>query len=531
MRLALINPLKFQHNLIKQNEIVSLTYLQQFLFNHGHIADIINLEMENNSPHLSELKKLVKYDMIGISCYFPFNPLDLANAIKSIDCKIYIFAGGPMASLGYKELLYKNSPIDAVIINEGEWSLLELVENYIKKRSLSSILGVATFIDGKIKFERRMFENQLDKFPFPHRVQGYYEKFIPTIITSRGCNGKCTFCSTRYTGHWRGRSPANVYAEIQHIVIEHGQTHFQFVEPNFLQDGQRAYTIATLIMNLPCKVTFDFACRINSIIKHQYAIKQLKNAGAIKVLLGVENFSNVILDQWKKEITCEEIQKAIKILNNNELAYSISLILFHPDVSITELKLNIKYIEKLSIINYIENLYNALLLIPGTKMNLTTKNKEWHFKDKRIENIYKACLDYRTDLEKWANPFYIEDYEILFTVNAFFKNFELNKLKQLLHMPITQIKLNKSDVFLPNTEVYFEKDKKNIKCVNRELGMIIQLDDNSLKVYKYVINKKVFKIIKDLKNLAPIYQEEKNIIINIMILLLKNRILLIGIKK
>ena len=46
MKIVLINPLKFQENLVKRNEVVSLTYLKQFLGNYGYNEDILELKME-----------------------------------------------------------------------------------------------------------------------------------------------------------------------------------------------------------------------------------------------------------------------------------------------------------------------------------------------------------------------------------------------------------------------------------------------------------------------------------------------------
>ena len=74
MKIVLINPLKFQENLVKRNEVVSLTYLKQFLGNYGYNADILELKMEEEvSRNELELWGIKKYDVIGISCYYPFN--------------------------------------------------------------------------------------------------------------------------------------------------------------------------------------------------------------------------------------------------------------------------------------------------------------------------------------------------------------------------------------------------------------------------------------------------------------------------
>lgn len=531
MEIALINPLKFQEDLVKRNEIVSLTYLKQFLIENGYETDIIELEIEKDvSCNQNKILEMREYDIIGLSCYYPFNPLKLAAQIKKIHCNALVVVGGPMASLLYKELLFENSPIDAVIVNEGEWSLLELVKRYSHQSSIENIKGVAIYNNGNIDFERRLFESDLDKFSYPYRKEKYFEQFIPTVISSRGCNGRCTFCSTRYTGNWRGRSPQNVYSELQHIVIEHKEKHFQFVEPNFLHDGKRAGEIAQLIMELPCKVTFDFACRIDSILQYEDIIQQLKRAGAIKVLLGVENFSNNILKKWMKDVTCKQIEDALKILKRNELAFSISLILFYPEVSLEELIFNVKQIERFDIIYYIENLYNALILIPGTKMNMSTEKKDWKFLSKEAEYIYRECIKFRDELEKRKNDFGVitGEYKLLFEINAFYKKYELDRLKQLLGLPVEKKQIDVDSYFVLNPTITLEKENKVYHCIIRETGIVIQIDEDTEKVIHYIRNKNVFWVINDIEEISNEYVLQKKIVLECICFLLRNRIVLIG---
>jgi len=395
MRLALVNPFRFQKNLIKKNEPVSLGYLESFLENRGHIVKIFDYEIidDNQTDYL--IKYIAgKFDAVGISCYFPYLPLELAASIKRMNDSITVIAGGPMASLKYKELLYDGSPIDYIIVNEGEQSLYELLEELQYRKISYNIPGVASFHDGVLYFKNRPFIKNLDEIEFPIREKEFYKNYIPCIVSSRGCNARCSFCSTRYMGKWRGRSPEHVFNEIQHIINDHGETHFQFVDPNFFEDTDRAVEIAELIRTLPRKLSFDFACRVDSILGNKDKLLKLKNAGATKVLLGIENFDDGTLNCWHKDINLEQIRNAIKILDDIELNYSVSLILFHPEVTKNELIKNIKVIEELDLADKIENIFNYLRLIPGTLMNPSTFSKDWSFVDKEITHILNRCLDY-----------------------------------------------------------------------------------------------------------------------------------------
>lgn len=537
MKIALLNPLKFQEKLGKKNEIVSLTYLKEFMKKYGYYIDIYDLEIENLLVENEKIKSLaINYDMIGISCYFPFIPIDLAFLLKKYNKKLYIFAGGPMASLTYSEILYKDSPIDSVIVNEGEWSLLELVKRYERNEEIKDICGVASYVNGKVEFRVRKFEKDIDKFPFPIRKRGHYNRYIPTVISSRGCNGKCMFCSTRYTGSWRGRSPENVIEEIKHIVYDHNELHFQFVEPNFLNDGERAIKIANLISKLDEKVTFDFGCRIDSIIKYPEAIKSLKRAGAIKVLLGVESFCDNILEAWKKEITCEEIKQAIQILKDNELAYSISLIMFYPETTIEELINNVKQIESLDSVNYVERLFNTLLLIPGTKLNITSKEVKWDFRDDKVKEIHDKCIEYANILNNKCNDFkYVfEDRELIskrfqeiVVKNSRLKFEQFNYLKKLLGMEVYDYNITYKSKFIKNKRMELVEMEIGAECIVYETGLVYRIDKVALEILNEFSDKSIIEVGKDIQNSYENNEYYLQVILNNICILLRNKIFLI----
>ncbi|URZ14077.1 B12-binding domain-containing radical SAM protein [Clostridium felsineum] len=500
MKLALINPFKFQKN-EKKNEPISLAYLKSYVENKGYYAKIFDYEVIADTENSNLLISIANnFDIVGISCYYPYLPNKLAQKIKAISSKIVVFAGGPMASLKYKDLLYKNSPIDFVIVNEGEESLLELLQCLKYHLPVKKILGVASYSNNKIYYKSRKFIMNLDKVGFPIRENGYYEKYIPTIISSRGCNGRCRFCSTRYMGNWRGRSAENVFKEILHIVRDHGQTNFQFVEPNFLEDINRAYKIAELIENIPQKVYFDFACRIDSILNNEKVLVKLRQAGAIKVLLGVENFNNKTLSDWNKGINTNQICDAINILNKVKLSYSISLIIFHPTTTREELINNINIIRKLKIEDNIENFYNYLRLIPGTSLNNTTEEKQWSFVNKDISKIFENCLLYEKSLDSFEydkvvnNLNYIENYMQIKNYFIRISNTELDKLQYLeSQLGISNTNSSSTDILSKNVDLKF-KINKNIKMNYLKSCNIYEI--SNLKTgLKYSLNKSAVDMV------------------------------------
>ncbi len=545
MKVALINPFKFQSKLSKKNEPIALNYIKSYLLDKGYFVEVFDFEIIYNNIERVIYNIAYKFNVVGISCYFPYLPDQLAIKFKKINPNIIVIAGGPMASLAYKELLLSNNFIDYIIVNEGEISFYMLLESLRLNRPKVNIPGVAYCNNGIVKYNKQKFCECLDEFNFPIRELGYFKNYIPSLISSRGCNSNCRFCSTRYAGRWRFRTPENVFKEIKHIVKFHKCYYFQFLEPNFLEDIDRAVEIAKLISNLPYNVQYDFACRIDSILNNEEELCIIKNSGAIKILLGVENFNNRTLYKWAKGITTKDICDAIILLNKLNFNYSISLILFHPETSINELKENIKKIEMYNLANKIENIYNYLRLIPGTALNPTTQNKLWHFENIQAERIFKKCMEYESKQCKK-----IKAYSSDININNIYNNLDdfsnllyyLNNekemkflfLKKILHLSndFDEImecdKINLLFKYNSNSNLTFRKEEGIFEFYNKETGLIYNLNETIIRQKEIIKNRTIAEIVKQLyinqKKYGNIFIEN---LIQGIILLTKEQIIIL----
>lgn len=399
MKIALINPsyLSDERQIVKQNEPVSIQYLKSYLNQHSYSCDCYDFcinDKKNIVIHIAE-----NYDVVGISVFYPYNPLTLANEIKVLNPKVVIIIGGPGAKLDYRRYIYENSPIEYIIFNEGEDKLKTIIDYLNGKVSQSELYGVAYRKNGDIVVRKSNRNLNISYIDFPRRTQEEIAFYIPSIVSSRGCNGKCVFCSNSYMGKWRGRDYQDVVNEVEHLNKEREQRYFQFIEPNFLGDIKRGLEIAQEILRRGLKVSFDFSSRIDSLINGKNTLLQLKKAGASRVLLGVESFYDSTLSLWRKEITSNNILESIDYLNEIRLPFTISLILFHESVTMEELSYNIKVIDKTNTEDMIDNLFNKMIFYPGTALNRTSEIIPWEYKSNEIKKIYERCVIYRNSQE------------------------------------------------------------------------------------------------------------------------------------
>ena len=281
-----------------------------------------------------------KCDLVGISTMtasFP-NAIILASIAKKHSA--YVVVGGYHPS-ALPEAMFDVPEIDAVVRGEGEMIFKELVLN-----------GPSTLVNG-LSFRDEngiIVHNQdhekimdLDSLPFPDRnlrPENPIFKKHEVVVTSRGCNGVCTFCANDAVhGRWRGRSPENVVAELKILQKEHPDLSTVHIwDANFMQDGERVAKIIDLIKEH--NIYFKYFCemRVDHITKHPDLIKRLAEIGMEWIAIGIESPNQERLKKLKKGITTYAVEKAIEILRENKIKIVGYLMIGDPDETIEQVK-------------------------------------------------------------------------------------------------------------------------------------------------------------------------------------------------
>ncbi len=136
-----------------------------------------------------------------------------------------VVAGGPHATAEPAEALEHG--FDVVVLGEGEETLVDLVRGLRSRGNLFDVAGLAWLDDAGLlrTSPRRAFPEDLDTLPSPLDVLDLCERdryvehgrtILPPIITSRGCPGRCTFCSNNVSGNrYRFHSTGRVVEEVR----------------------------------------------------------------------------------------------------------------------------------------------------------------------------------------------------------------------------------------------------------------------------------------------------------------------------
>ena len=159
----------------------------------GHDVSLFNISLFA----WTKVRALLNYldaDIFGISC-FTFNRRGVfatAKLIREIRPKTHIVVGGPFVTPLPVEMLEHNECVDTAVIGEGEETFMELVSRLEAGKSVDGIPGLAwRSAEGVRVGPPRQRIKSIDTLASP------LDHFATrTILTSRGCPGKCTFCAS-----------------------------------------------------------------------------------------------------------------------------------------------------------------------------------------------------------------------------------------------------------------------------------------------------------------------------------------------
>ncbi len=372
-----------------------------------------------------EIEKVLYNDndyIVGFSPYVTTydSMVTIANKLKANYPRVKIVAGGHFATLNSKFLINEHDWLDGIIIGEGEYTLVEYAINPNK----DSING---FLRKDKQFCPRGRVENLDNLPFQTRYlskeQLNGQPF--SLVTSRGCNGACTFCSisTFYknnTGYiYKSRSAKSVVDEIELLINNYGINSFKIVDDNFCRpndvDNTFLKTFVSLLKDRNLRTIFRVSLRPDNITEQ--VCELLKQAGTEVVAIGGESASLESLKLFNKRITPVDTKNAINLLDKYQIKCLLNFINFDPIVSVNGLRENYNFILEHKG-NCVLHRINSHLWLretdPITKilreMGLAGKPKfpyvDYYYKDDEVRQIKES-------FDKWCNSNMTEYYEVV----------------------------------------------------------------------------------------------------------------------
>ena len=254
-----------------------------------------------------------------------YSAAQLANKIKQKDEEIITILGGVHLTAVPGETMERFPQFDIGVIGEGEATLVEIIKTLDGSTDLKSVNGLVCRLDGEIFFTPpRKKDYNLDSYPPPawDIIPGFPQNYpVPpystykspscSLVTSRGCGRRCTFCLQGTMGRpLRFHSAEYVLNIIKHLYHHHGIRDLRFVDDQFLANKDRTEKICTMLIEENLDLTFSCLARIDTI--DSQLLRLLKRAGCRQINFGIESGSQRILDLVKKDIRLGDIFQAVK---------------------------------------------------------------------------------------------------------------------------------------------------------------------------------------------------------------------------
>ena len=347
----------------KDNELpLGIGYLAAVLKKHGADVEICCQDVFHwtNDELAEEFLKNQEYDLIGVgflAARFKETVLPLCKTINKYKKGAWLVLGGhgatPIADYALRE-----TEADVAVLDEGEETIVDLLECKIGKKNLSEVEGIAFRDKDKIIFnKRRRPIANLDTIPFPEWSLFPMEKYINCIapfgakkgvkrigiLTSRGCINKCNFCYRMEMGI-RLRSAENVIEEIKLLNQKYGISYFAMYDELFCFPKKKVINFCKALKDNNLKIGFDCNARVD-IFDEETAV-YLKEAGCTFLNFGMESSNQKVLDLMGKNTTVEQNIEAAEIAQKTGIGLGLNFLWGNKGDTEESLWSNVELIKK-----------------------------------------------------------------------------------------------------------------------------------------------------------------------------------------
>lgn len=314
--------------LLSHTQPMNLAYLAAWLRRHDIEVALLDYEVTPFVPEqFAATLRQLRPALLGVSSVTPTiaGAARLAAAAKLAVPEIVTVIGGAHANGRPLQTLEEFSAFDCLVYGEGEATLLELCRAVAAGGAMTQIAGLVHRTAAGIVCNppRPLFDN-LDDLPLPardlfvsapqagHASRGFSNRLRSAeLFTARGCPFGCSFCAiqTTFGRQVRFHSLARIGQEIEQLVREFGCNHLVIADDTFTLQPQRALEICTLLKGSGL-ASWNCDTRVSTVTPK--LLSAMAQSGCRKVAFGVESGSQRVMDRIGKQITVEQVTRAVR---------------------------------------------------------------------------------------------------------------------------------------------------------------------------------------------------------------------------
>lgn len=305
--------------------------------------------------------------LIGIGCYTSEikSAIEVTDFIKK-NYNIPVIWGSWHPTL-FPAQTCEDKNVDAVVIGEGDYSVLKLVQSFEGKGQLQDIAGIAYKEDSKVVVSEPDGYINIEELPpvrydlvdlsrySGSKLTDYFSKsnnvWLP-YQSSRGCPHRCAFCINTVTNNnrYRPMSARKVIEEVRSLIEKYGLTHLRIIDDNFFVDCGRVRDICQGFIEGKFNISWDAECRVDYFRDGHLDDELLElctKSGLVELTLGCESGSQRILDLMRKDIKVEQIINCVAQCHKHKIVPRCSFMVGIPGEKKEDILLTARLINKL----------------------------------------------------------------------------------------------------------------------------------------------------------------------------------------
>ena len=312
--------------------------------NKSHSYDEIRVEIERFKPDY-----VLTYDYLPVTGAISTAALPDSIAIlklaKEIDPAIVTLLGGPHPTFLPAEVLEGDAGVvDYVLLGEGELTLRALLTALQEGGSTAAkaVNGIAYCDQDKtIVNARRDQIGNLDELAPAWDLLEWdlYNYWVhpggrmASILSSRGCEMNCSFCSQRlfWRGSWRAREPEQVIEEIVMLHDKYQVRVFTLIDAYPTRDRRRWERFLDLLIERDLGISLLMETRVEDIVRDRDILDKYRKAGIIHIYMGAESGDDDVLSSLNKGIEMKTTKQALELLRKAGIVTEASFMIGFPE--------------------------------------------------------------------------------------------------------------------------------------------------------------------------------------------------------
>jgi len=230
---------------------------------------------------------------------------------------------GPHVTAMSEDVFKRVPELDVIALGEYEETIADLAAHMDTPEKVRGIVFRGN--KGLINTDQRPLVKDLDSLPYPAwdliEIDRYWESMFPaskkpaaTIMSSRGCNYRCSFCLypwVLFRHRLRLRDLTRVVDEIEWLKESFGARFFYFEDDNFTASWKRVEQFCEDLMERRLNITWGCLSRTDNVTEAR--IRLMKDSGCFLIKYGVESGVQSTLDHIDKKKGLNDVVHAFSV--------------------------------------------------------------------------------------------------------------------------------------------------------------------------------------------------------------------------